>query len=527
MLRSSLALVALAGLLAIPAAAQTPSPLTATLIGNTGDFNRPLKVVSHDDPDYLYVIEQNNADVEVLVFNGTEYVKQGTPFLDLTGKVSTGGERGLLSIVFDPDYETNNFFYVYYTKSGTGPGSGGNGDSLVERYTATSDTTANPGSGVVIIDSIDQPQSNHNGGDIDFSPIDGKLYLATGDGGNANDSGTGHVAGGNAQSGANLLGKMLRVNKDGTIPGDNPFVGSTSFTNLNEIFHYGLRNPYRFAFDKANGDLWIGDVGQFAREEVDYLPAAVHAEGGKNFGWRCEEGFNCTGLSGCSCADPSLIEPVTDFSTGGSAAVIGGVVYRGDAIPDLAGTYFYGKHSSAQVWSMNGPGGTPSNRTAELLAGGGAFASILGFGCDANGEAYVVSSTSAGRLLRIEPADPIRGLGYSLEGTNGDPILWGVGDLTSGSGLEINLRNAKESSVAALFVSLFNNPTAFKGGTLVTIPTLVTIGLATNGNGEMFLPAVWPAGVPSGTEIFMQYGIDDDAAVKNVALSNAIRLTAQ
>ncbi len=523
MLRSSLALLAFAGLLAVPAAAQTPSPIVFNVIGSVGDFARPLKVVSQpDNSDFLYVIEQNEADVHVLVFNGTTFVKQAAPFLDLTGKVSTGGERGLLSIAFDPDFANNNFFYVYYTKSGTGPGSGGNGDSLVERYTATSDTTADAGSGVVIIDSIDQPQSNHNGGDINFSPIDGKLYLSTGDGGGSNDSGTGHVAGGNAQSGVNLLGKLLRVNADGTIPGDNPFTSDGSFED--EIFHYGLRNPYRWSFDQETGDLWIGDVGQFAREEVDFLPEAVHAEGGKNFGWRCEEGFNCTGLSGCSCADPSLIEPVTDFSTGGSAAVIGGVVYRGDAIPDLDGTYFYGKHSSGQIWSLDGPSGTPTNRTAEL---GGGFLSILGFGNDSNGEVYLVSSTGSGRLYSLAPADPILGLGFALPGTHGDPILWGVGDLTGGSGLEVNLRNANESSVAALFVSLVNTPTAFKGGTLVTIPTLVTISIATNGNGEIFLPAVWPGGIGAGTEIFMQYGIDDDAAVKNVALSNAIRLTAQ
>jgi len=339
----------------------------------------------------------------VLQLNGRiRILKQGqllpTPFLDLgpsgANKITSGGERGLLGLAFHPQYRANGYFYVDYTDL--------QGNTVVERYQVSADpNVANVASGTVVIGPITQPQSNHNGGCLQFG-ADRKLYIGMGDGGGSNDSGAGHAPGGNGQSGATLLGKILRLDVDlpfPHIPADNPFVGDP--TVLDEIWALGTRNPWRFSFDRETGDLWIGDVGEITREEIDFAPAGA---GGLNYGWRCMEGLNCTGLSGCTCNAPNLTLPVVDYAHGsGCASAVGGYVYRGRDIAGLAGTYFYADYCKRKVWSFQYVGGQVTNfldRTAEIVDTGGALTSISSFGEDALGELYLCDS-SGGRVYRI------------------------------------------------------------------------------------------------------------------------------
>jgi hypothetical protein len=233
------------------------------------------------------------------------------------------------------------------------------------------------------------------------------LYVALGDGGSANDAGPGHAAGGNAQSGATLLGKLLRLDVDlpfPHIPPDNPFVGDPAV--LDEVWALGLRNPWRFSFDRDSGELWIGDVGQDAREEIDFAPAGL---GGLNYGWRCMEGFKCTGLSGCTCNDPGLTLPVHEYAhSPGCVSVTGGYVYRGCAIPALRGTYLFGDYCKRRVWSFELVGGQVTglvDRTSELVTSGGFVDSVTSFGEDARGELYLCDSVG-GRVWRITPVQP-------------------------------------------------------------------------------------------------------------------------
>ena len=245
------------------------------------------------DNTRLYVLEQTQADIEVVI-NG---VKNPLPFLDLTSKVgSSGNERGLLGLAFDPDFANNKFLYVDYTRAGDFA-------TVVERYTAIDGDTADPNSGLVIFGPVSDPQSNHNGGTLVFGP-DEKLYIGLGDGGSAGDP---ERAG---QDLSTRLAKILRYDVDPerglVVPPDNPFIGRDGA--LPEIWAYGLRNPWRCTFDRQVGTLFCGDVGQDKLEEVDIV-----VKGG-NYGWRHMEGFNCTGLSGCVCNDIALTKPVHDYS---------------------------------------------------------------------------------------------------------------------------------------------------------------------------------------------------------------------
>ncbi|MFN0060051.1 MAG: PQQ-dependent sugar dehydrogenase [Planctomycetota bacterium] len=357
------------------------------------------------DLERLFIVEQTGRIKILMLETGTVLT---TPFLNISSLVSPGisggDERGFLGMAFHPDYATNNFFYVYYyTTSST---------TRVARYTV--DPLVNPDVAIAAsatpIITISQPQSNHNGGTIAFSPIDGYLYVGLGDGGNFDDTGAGHATGGNAQSGATLLGKMLRIDVDGgspyVIPADNPFVSDP--THLDEIWAKGVRNPYRWSFDRLTGDMYIGDVGQDAREEIDFEFAGV---GGRNYGWRCAEGFICTGLSGCTCPGPSIVSPVHDFShAAGHCSGIGGYVYRGCAMPAMHGVYFFGDYCSSALFSFRinvaGTGITElTTRTSELVppAGQGTISTIAGFGEDGYGEIYICDL--GGEVFKIVPFD--------------------------------------------------------------------------------------------------------------------------
>jgi glucose/arabinose dehydrogenase len=357
-----------------------------TLVEN--GFTQPLYVCAPPgDTARLFVMEKAGI---IKIFTGGNTL--GTPFLNIDPLVnSVASERGLLGMAFHPNYASNGFFFVSYTDNA--------GSSVVARYTVSGNPDiGDAASAVIIYGPLAQPQSNHNGGCIQFGP-DGKLYFGLGDGGNSNDTGTGHVAGGNAQSLATDLGKMLRFDVDIASPYQpvNPLGGFK--------WAMGVRNPWRFSFDRSTGDLWIADVGQNAWEEINFTPAA--STGGENYGWRCMEGNHCTALSGCTCdtSGATLEIPVQEYSHGGgNCSITGGYVYRGSSIPGLQGTYFYGDFCTGRSWSFELVAGVVTDfveRTSQL----GALSGVASFGEDASGEMYICEMNT-GEVSRIENADP-------------------------------------------------------------------------------------------------------------------------
>jgi len=289
-------------------------------------FARPVHV-AHAGDERLFVVAQAGV---IWVLN-TDGAHIGQPFLDIHDLVgSEGNEQGLLSVAFHPQYRDNGWFYVYYTDV--------RGDTVVARYTVSSDPdVADPGSAEIIL-AADQPYANHNGGQLQVGP-DGYLYVGLGDGGSQGDP---H---GNGQRLDTFLGKILRIDINSgqpyAIPLDNPDLGPGA---LPEIWAYGLRNPWRFSFDRATGDMYVGDVGQNAYEEIDYQPAGI---GGLNYGWNILEGNH--EFAGGST--DGLTPPIIEISqAGGNRAITGGYVYRGPALAQLAGVYLFGDTYSGTVW---------------------------------------------------------------------------------------------------------------------------------------------------------------------------------
>jgi hypothetical protein len=312
-------------------------------------------------------------------------------FLDVTARVLSGGERGLLGMAFDPDYSTNGFFYIYYTAKATGTIN--DGDIVIARYQATP-PTANAANGTeTILKTIaHSTNDNHNGGMLAFGP-DRCLYAGTGDGGGAGDPAN------NAQNKTSLLGKILRLNP---LTG-NPcaFVTSNPFVlpgGAPEVWSYGLRNPYRFSFDRTTGDLYIGDVGQDKREEVDAVQAP---SAGKeiNFGWNIMEGTLCFNPpSGCN--EAGLRRPIKDYThDDGACSIIGGFVYRGTKNPTVTGTYFYGDLCAGFVRSLQMQNGTLGTENSWPLLSPPAGQQLTSFGEDAQGELYIVTQPSG--LFRV------------------------------------------------------------------------------------------------------------------------------
>lgn len=301
-------------------------------------FNQPVDI-AHTGDDRLFVVEQSGI-IKIIDQNGNV---MPNPFLDITNLVlDNASERGLLGLAFHPDYPNTNYFYVNYTKSG--------GHTRVSRFSTANDpNTADPNSEFVIMD-IDQPEWNHNGGGLKFGP-DGYLYIGTGDGGSGGDPWN------NSQNPTELLGKMLRIDVDGgspyAIPPDNPFVNDMSV--LDEIWAIGLRNPWRYSFDRETGDLWIGDVGQNAWEEVDMQPA--NSPGGENYGWRCNEGYHIFNVFSCD-DNITYTDPVHEYanSNGAGKSITGGFVYRGSEYPGMYGHYIYADYVSGRVWSIKSDG---------------------------------------------------------------------------------------------------------------------------------------------------------------------------
>jgi hypothetical protein len=340
----------------------------------------PLYLTSPPGDSRLFIAEKGGA---------IRLVKDGAllpaPFLDLTGKVSTGGEQGLLGLAFDPGYATNGRLVVHYTDP--------SGNTVVSAFHVAAENAdqADPTSETVLL-AVQQPFSNHNGGQILFGP-DGMLYIGLGDGGSEGDPA------GRGQSLDDLLGDILRVDVSSgtgyTVPPDNPFVGRGDARP--EIWSYGLRNPWRFSFDPATGDLYIGDVGQNEWEEVDVVSAAQGAGRGANFGWNVMEGTHCYASPSC---DPSAFTaPVLEYSHRLGCSVSGGYVYRGAAIPALQGHYFYADYCQGWVRTFRlQDGQAVEQHQWPTLAPGGAVPS---FGQDSNGELYVMSAE--GRVFRIVP----------------------------------------------------------------------------------------------------------------------------
>ncbi len=360
-------------LFATRSSAQTTPVLIFSPVVTTG-LSSPVDIVNAGDgSNRLFIVNQGGT---VRILSGG--VLQPGNFLDIPDSLSTGGERGLLSIAFHPNYTANRYFFIYYTAT--------NGDIRITRFQtqAGNPNAADENTGVVLL-TIPKPFANHNGGKLNFGP-DGNLYFGTGDGGSGGDPNN------LAQNGNSLLGKMIRINVDNfstppyyTIPSDNPYVNDPNVRD--EIFAIGLRNPWRWSFDRLTHDAWIADVGQGAWEEINFRSLA--SSGGINYGWRCYEGNAAYNTAGCqpqaSYISPIFVYPHV-FATGGFS-VTGGYVYRGTEFAAMYGYYICADYVSGNVWLINpnGSGGWNSSLQSGLPG------NISGFGEAENGDMYAAS----------------------------------------------------------------------------------------------------------------------------------------
>ncbi len=336
-------------------------------------FDRPVFLTAPPDgTNRIFVVEQPGV---IRVFPNDQAVTATTLFLDLRAQVQFGGEEGLLGFACHPQFASNGWLYVYYTR-------GNPRRSVISRFTVSGNpNVANANSEVVLL-TIDQPFANHTAGLLAFGP-DGKLYIASGDGGDANDPFD------NGQSLTTLLGKVLRLEPDGSVPADNPFVGMGGGVR-GEIWAYGLRNPWRLSFDRATGQLWLGDVGQNDEEEIDII------ERGGNYGWRVYEG-NRSNINPAGLPASSFAAPVISYDRAQGACVTGGYVYRGTAVPALVGAYVYADYVSGNVWALVHDG-VQAVQNVEIAN----TPSPASFGEDNAGELYVCCFD--GRIRRFVPA---------------------------------------------------------------------------------------------------------------------------
>lgn len=339
-----------------------------SLVPVADGFARPLYLThAGDGSNRLFVVEQ--AGKIFVIENGA---LNPTPFLDIVPIVGSGGnEQGLLGLAFHPNYAENGLFFINYTNK--------QGDTVVARYAVSDDANlADPNSGEILL-TIDQPYRNHNGGQVAFGP-DGYLYIGMGDGGSANDPEN------RAQDLGDLLGKILRLDVDNAVPygvpDNNPFVGNDQARP--EIWSYGWRNPWRFSFDSATGDMLIADVGQNQYEEVHVEPA--EAGGGRNYGWRIMEGLHCFNPSDCDPKALGLVLPIAEYDHGQGCSITGGYTYRGQQHPNLEGVYLYGDYCSGTVWGLRQEA-DGSWSQAELVSSG---LRISSYGRDEAGELYVI-----------------------------------------------------------------------------------------------------------------------------------------
>ena len=372
MWRTSRALLFAAVMCLVACAAAPPdTDAEPKLIEVAGGFSSPVSI-AHADDDRLFIVEKGGT-ISIL----QDGAKVEEPFLDIRGDVSTSGEQGLLGLAFPEDFGQTGLFYVYYTDT--------NGDSVLSRF-ASDGQVADRGSEQVLL-TQSQPFGNHNGGQLAFGP-DGHLYLGLGDGGSGGDPQ------GNGQDLGTLLGKLLRVDISGeelAVPSDNPFVSTEGARP--EIWAYGLRNPWRFSFDRETGDLYIADVGQNAFEEVNFQPAT--STGGENYGWKIMEANDCfEPRSGCD--QSGLVLPVIAYPHGGQwgSSISGGYVYRGSSVSSLAGAYVFADYVSGRIWTASA---ADEWAVAPLLESG---FNVSTFGQDAAGELYVADH-GGGVIYRV------------------------------------------------------------------------------------------------------------------------------
>jgi glucose/arabinose dehydrogenase len=324
----------------------------------------------------LFVVEQ--AGRVRIIRNGTVVSE---PFLDITSRVSSGGERGLLSIAFHPQYATNGYVYASFTDLA--------GDTRIERYTVspTNADVVDAASASLVL-TVTQPFANHNGGLVLFGP-DGLFYVGLGDGGSGGDPQN------NGQSTSTLLGKLLRLDVTSAtpyaIPTGNPYIGQTGARA--EIWALGLRNPWRFAFDRVGGQLYVADVGQSSREEIHVVAAD---RPGVNYGWRVLEGSAC--YNAATCNAQGFERPVLEYSHDEGCSITGGAVYRGSLIPGIVGHYFYSDYCTGFLRSFRYENGQAVDQRDWSV---GSLGSVLSFGEDAGGELYILSAN--GRVYRLEP----------------------------------------------------------------------------------------------------------------------------
>jgi cysteine-rich repeat protein len=344
------------------------------------NFVQPLYLTAPiNDFHRLFVVEKGGK-IQIV----KDGAKLAAPFLDISDQVTGSSEQGLLSMAFHPNFTQNGKFYVSYTDNA--------GDSVISQFTVSANPDISNEDEQIIL-TQDQPFANHNGGLIKFGP-DGFLYIGFGDGGSGNDPQ------GNGQDKLTFLAKMLRIDVDNgspyTIPADNPFAGLSSV--LNEIWAIGLRNPWRWSFDRLTGDLYIADVGQNAFEEVDFEPAS--SAGGINWGWSDMEGNgHCVNNPNCNNAALGFTNPITEYDhNGGRCSITGGYVYRGCELPDISGTYFYNDFCSSQVFSLQVVGGVATNEQ-EITAQLSIPSQGASWGEDARGELYVLDLT--GVVLKV------------------------------------------------------------------------------------------------------------------------------
>ena len=369
-------------------------------------FTKPVDIANAGD-SRLFIVEQDGI-IRILNTDGTNSV-----FLNINPRVnSNGSEQGLLGLVFHPNYALNGYLYVNYINN--------DGDTRISRFSRhpLNSNLAVPSSEMILL-TIDQPFSNHNGGDLAFGP-DGYLYIGMGDGGSGGDPGN------RAQDITNLLGKMLRIDVDNgspySSPPSNPYVG---ITGADEIWSSGLRNPWRFSFDRLTNDMWIADVGQGAWEEIDFQPAA--SAGGENYGWRCYEGNHTYNTSACTLTDPfvfPIYEYPHDFLTGGFV-VTGGFVYRGSQYPELNGYYIFCDYATGNFW-MTAPDGNGGWITTKQSL---VHAEISSFGEGSDGELYA-ANLGNGQIYQVQQLCTAPVLSFNVTNADAPGVSNGAIDLT-------------------------------------------------------------------------------------------------
>lgn len=342
-------------------------------------FSSPVEMMhAGDGSNRLFVVEQRGL---VKVFRNMPGVSTAETFLDISGRVTSGGETGLLGIAFHPDFETNGQFFVNYTRR-----QNNQLQSVISRFQSNKAMADSKSEEILL--TFDQPYANHNGGALLFGK-DGFLYIATGDGGSGGDPQN------NAQNLNSLLGKILRIDVNAkatglnyAIPADNPFKTTTNARP--EIYAYGLRNPWKVTADRETGRLWIADVGQNAREEIDIL------ERGGNYGWRIAEGKECYNPN-VNCNRAGLLEPVFDYGTNEGRSITGGYVYRGTKLAHLKGRYIFGDYVSGKIWALQYNESTKQSSNSMLIQ---LLGSLSSFGEDEAGELYLLNYQS-GKIQQL------------------------------------------------------------------------------------------------------------------------------